>query len=106
MAVLHRWAVTSAIEILPPLMQQRMDDDDKTDIFMGFIEHGIRFSSWSGFAKVEVTAIQAGCGDMYRIERKCFGSEGVIASDYNKTQLHAMIDDIYTYIQLNSRNGQ
>lgn len=106
MAVLRRWTVTSSIELLPPLMAMRMDDDDQTDVFMAYIQDGICFGSWSGYVQVKVYASRNGCGEAYRIERSVNGGQGVIASDYNKSQLHAMIDDIYTYIQLNSRNGQ
>lgn len=106
MAVLRKWSVTSAVDVLVPLMHLRVDDDDETDIFIAYIDGGICFGSWGGVVKVNVTAPGNGCGNEYRVERKVVGSSGSITSAYNHKQLHEMIDDIYLYIQQNSRNGQ
>lgn len=111
MAVINKWSVTSAVELLIPAMTLMVQDDDATDILVGYIADGVRFSNWGGTCKVDVVSNQAGCAETYNVIYSAVHwpkSDSVLISNvqYNRSDLFKMCKEIYDFIQVQSKDVQ
>lgn len=106
MSVIRNTSVTNTVLLVNSAMATMMQDDDKTDVFVGFLSDGIRFSSWSGVASVEVYPVRNSCGETIKCVFTDIDKDFKTDGFYALTDVFHMCKNIYDFIQTNSRNGQ
>lgn len=68
MATLRKCFYTNIVDVAVSSMNLIITDTDKVDVWVTYLEDGVKFHSWSGDIGVEVTPCQIGCGNTYNVK--------------------------------------
>lgn len=67
MPTLRRTVYTTAVDIAVSSMNLIIGDEDKDDVWVTYLESGVKFHSWSGAEGATVVPSQIGCGQSYDV---------------------------------------